>query len=85
MLLSFFDLIFGIARLVFLIRYFRLYGEFISFARTKETEPKKMRPGPQALIKSDESSIVTPDLCGCCGTHESKSMIRSDILAESPT
>jgi len=67
---------------------FRLYGEFISFARTKETEPKKMRPEPQALIKIDEGTIVAPDLCGCCGTHElqkTRSVIRSNILAESPT
>jgi len=29
---------------IFLIRHFRLDGEFISFAREKETEPKKSLP-----------------------------------------
>jgi len=28
---------------------FRLYGEFISFARAKETKPKKTRPRQFAL------------------------------------
>jgi len=36
----------------------------------KETEPKKTRPRSQALIKSDEGSIVSRNLCGCRGTHE---------------
>jgi len=44
--------------------------KFISFARTKETEPKKMRPNHKPSLKNNEGSIVTPDLCGRCGTHE---------------
>jgi len=76
----------GLGVLFYLL--FRLYGESLLCQQQQRSNQENAAPRHKPSLKSNEGSIVTPDLCGCCGTHElqeASSVIRSDILTDGPT
>ena len=54
------------------------------FCSCKRNRTKENTPRSQALINSDEGSLVTPDLCGCCGTHELKNEFAQTSSQKAP-
>jgi len=49
---------------------FRPDGESLLCQQQQRSNQENAAPGHKPSLKSNEGSIVTPDLCGCCGTHE---------------
>jgi len=49
---------------------FRPDGDSLSCQQQQESKQRNAAPGHKPSLKGNEGSVVTPDLCGCCGTHE---------------
>jgi len=60
----------GFGLSVLFCQLFRLYGESLLCQQQQRSNQENAAPGHKPSLKSNEGSIVTPDLCGCCGTHK---------------
>ena len=68
---------------IFLIWWFRLLATHFSI-RSNRKVSKRVPPQSTSPHKQHEGTFVTPDLCGCCGTHELKSKFAQTSSQKAP-